>query len=116
MSRLRNMALAMAMGARLANRVRKGRVQMHTTRNMLLAMGLGAGAMYLLDPQQGRRRRALLRDKMVAMRNDFQHTVQGKSRYMRDKATGMMYEAQEKVQDVSQASSPAGRQPVAGAG
>jgi len=34
----------------------------------LLWMGLGAGAMYLLDPEQGRRRRALVREKMTEAR------------------------------------------------
>ena len=30
----------------------------------LIAFGIGAAAMYLLDPEQGRRRRALLRDQL----------------------------------------------------
>lgn len=34
----------------------------------LLWMGLGAGAMYLLDPEQGRRRRARVREKMTEAR------------------------------------------------
>jgi hypothetical protein len=28
-------------------------------------LGVGTGLMYVLDPQQGKRRRALLRDKLV---------------------------------------------------
>ena len=30
-------------------------------------LGLGAGVMYLLDPEMGRRRRALLRDRLVSL-------------------------------------------------
>lgn len=35
------------------------------TRSWMWAAGLGAGAMFLLDPDRGRRRRALARDKLV---------------------------------------------------
>jgi hypothetical protein len=34
----------------------------------LLWLGLGAAAMYLLDPEQGRRRRARVRDRMTEAR------------------------------------------------
>jgi hypothetical protein len=34
----------------------------------LVTFGLGALAMYLLDPQQGRRRRALLQDRLTHAR------------------------------------------------
>ena len=34
----------------------------------LLWLGLGAAAMYLLDPDQGRRRRARVQDKMAQAR------------------------------------------------
>ena len=35
----------------------------------LMTLGLGALAMYLLDPQQGRRRRALLREQVRDLSN-----------------------------------------------
>ncbi|MDM9558028.1 MULTISPECIES: BON domain-containing protein [Bordetella] len=38
--------------------------------NRIATLALGAAAMYYLDPQSGRRRRALLCDKMTALRND----------------------------------------------
>jgi BON domain-containing protein len=34
-------------------------------RALLIGLGLGIGLMYFLDPQRGRRRRALVRDKLV---------------------------------------------------
>ena len=38
---------------------------MNTALNLLAGFGLGAGLMYVLDPQLGRRRRILMRDKLV---------------------------------------------------
>lgn len=41
----------------------------------LVGIGLGAAAMYVLDPANGRRRRSLTRDKAVKARNTVQHAV-----------------------------------------
>lgn len=40
----------------------------------LISFGLGALAMYLLDPEQGRRRRALMRDQLVHAKRRAVHT------------------------------------------
>ena len=38
---------------------------MDSTLNFIAGIGVGAGLMYMLDPQSGRRRRALARDQMI---------------------------------------------------
>lgn len=43
----------------------------------LFWLGLGAAAMYLLDPDQGRRRRALARDKMTKARRAIHERASG---------------------------------------
>jgi len=43
---------------------------------MLAGAGIGAGAMYLLDPELGRRRRAIARDKAISLAHETQHTAE----------------------------------------
>ena len=38
---------------------------MHRNRALLTGLGLGVGLMYFIDPERGRRRRALARDRVV---------------------------------------------------
>ena len=45
----------------------------------LVTLGLGALAMYLFDPQQGRRRRALVRDQITHARRVLSERAQGTS-------------------------------------
>lgn len=65
-----------------------GRIGMNRALNLAIALGLGAIGTYLLDPDVGRRRRALLRDKGVrswfqtqgmlrTATRDMEHRVQG---------------------------------------
>lgn len=48
---------------------------MSATRVLLTGMGLGAGLMYLLDPNQGERRRAALREQTTKMTQGAQEAV-----------------------------------------
>jgi len=59
---------------------------------LLVGMGLGASLMYILDPDKGARRRALLRDKLVAFSNDAADAVASKSRHLRNRAQGVIAE------------------------
>jgi len=49
----------------------------------LLAAGVGVGAliMYLLDPEQGRRRRALARDQVTGFVNQAERKIEAKARH-----------------------------------
>ena len=63
--------------------------------------GLGALSMYYLDPHQGRRRRALVRDRLAHMGHVFTRevprTVERRGRFMGGVAKGLTHEAAEMV-------------------
>ena len=48
---------------------------------MLGALGAGAALMYLFDPDRGRTRRALMRDKAVGLSNDAKDALERTSAY-----------------------------------
>lgn len=54
---------------------------------------LGAGLMYMLDPQGGRRRRALARDKAVSLAKTGGTAVGNKSRHLGNRTKGLISEA-----------------------
>lgn len=54
----------------------------------LAALAAGAAAMYYLDPQMGRRRRALVRDRLVAVSHDAGGYAQAKGRRAGDRLKG----------------------------
>jgi pyruvate carboxylase len=56
------------------------------------ALALGALAMFLLDPVQGRRRRALVRDKMVGVATTTRKRADATSRDIANRARGMVAE------------------------
>lgn len=56
----------------------------------LLGMGLGAGLMYLLDPARGRRRRAVLRDKIVYTANRSLAAADVTARDVSNRSRGMV--------------------------
>jgi hypothetical protein len=62
---------------------------------LALLGGLGAGAaiMYLYDPNGGRRRRALIRDKAVGVSNDLRQGIESRGRDLGNRAKGLIHEA-----------------------
>jgi len=74
------------------------------------ALALGAGLMFLLDPSQGRRRRALIRDKAVSSAHQAQRYAASTGRHLGNKAQGWAAEARsmagqagEKISDAKDA-------------
>lgn len=61
--------------------------------NWLAGMAVGALAMYIADPAEGRRRRALLQDKMTSYTHKTQQMVGGTVRDARNRLTGLQAEA-----------------------
>ena len=63
----------------------------------LAGIGAGAAVMYLMDPDKGRRRRALIRDKAVSAGNAFTDTVNARSQDLANRSYGMAMEAKKMV-------------------
>jgi len=66
-------------------------------KTLLVSIGLGAGLMYFLDPQQGERRRAMVRDKANRFVNDFDNSINGALEDVRNRARGVLSEMTAKL-------------------
>ena len=66
------------------------------------ALALGAGLMYMLDPAQGRRRRALVRDKAMRAMNQTSRYVERKGHHLSNKAQGVVAQAKSLAGEVKQ--------------
>jgi gas vesicle protein len=60
---------------------------------------LGALTMFIFDPEQGRRRRALMRDKMVHYGNQASDLVSGTAQDLRNRAQGVAAETRGMVRE-----------------
>lgn len=68
--------------------------------SFLLGIMVGAGAMYLLDPDRGRRRRALIRDQVVHGVHELEElggTAGGRARDLRNRAAGALHETRARL-------------------
>jgi hypothetical protein len=70
---------------------------------LLAGVGSGLAIMYFLDPNEGRRRRALLRDQIVKWTRIGRESAEGKAKDIRNRAVGVMYEARKTVAGKSEA-------------
>ena len=57
------------------------------------AFGLGALVMYMMDPQQGRRRRALARDQLTSAQRQISETATATYQDLRNRAYGVYAQA-----------------------
>lgn len=73
------------------------------------AFGLGALTMYIFDPQQGRRRRAMARDKLVHVQHEVTDWASGTARGLGNRAQGVAAQARGVVREqLERAQAPAG--------
>jgi hypothetical protein len=71
---------------------------MSNTFSFLLGAACGAGLMYFTDPRNGRRRRALVRDKATSMAHDAEDYVETTARHLRNRAYGIAHETRKAMQ------------------
>jgi hypothetical protein len=70
---------------------------MNQTLRLLGGLGLGAGLMYFLDPQQGGRRRALVRNRFAHLSHEARNATDVTSRDAANRAAGLWAEAKAAV-------------------
>jgi len=68
---------------------------------LITGVGVGAGVMYILDPDRGRRRRALLRDKVIRYTHVSSETAGKISRDLRNRAIGVISELRGSFRDAA---------------
>ena len=62
---------------------------------IISGLAIGATLMYIFDPERGNRRRALIRDKAVGLKNDAQEAISGKAEDLSNRAKGMLHETKD---------------------
>ena len=72
---------------------------MNALMKTLTVFAAGAAAMYYLDPAEGRRRRALVRDKGTAARHDVAGFVRAKGKRATDRVQGAVAELEAGMDD-----------------
>lgn len=70
---------------------------MSATRSLLGGLSLGAGLMYLLDPDRGRRRRALVRDRIFSQAGESETFLGKTSRDLANRARGLVARTKRRV-------------------
>ena len=68
-------------------------------KTLLTSVGMGAALMYFLDPQQGTRRRALVRDRVNRLINDLDDSIDVIMEDSRNRARGVLSEMTAKLSD-----------------
>lgn len=66
---------------------------MNKLTTLLGSLGFGAGLMYFLDPEEGNRRRALVRDQAIRLLNTSDQAIDKTARDLRNRTRGVLSEA-----------------------
>ena len=64
---------------------------------VLTGLGIGAGLMYLFDPKDGNRRRALIRDKAIKLNRQTRDAIDGTVKDLSNRAKGTVHQLRSTV-------------------
>lgn len=80
-------------------RITRQKQRPDTMPGIALLAGLGAGlaAMFFFDPEQGRRRRALLRDQLVKWSRVTSETISGRAEDLKNRSIGLAHETRKAI-------------------
>jgi osmotically-inducible protein OsmY len=67
--------------------------------SFVLGIAAGAAATWLMDPDRGRRRRALVRDQLVHAGHVLDDSARTNARHLRNRAVGLVHEAKGELLD-----------------
>ncbi|HEX6308165.1 MAG TPA: BON domain-containing protein [Longimicrobiales bacterium] len=70
---------------------------MNRAETFVLGFAVGAGLTYLLDPDRGGRRRALVRDRLVHAGHEAEDLTRSTARHVRNRARGLAHEARARL-------------------
>jgi len=76
---------------------------MNTVVALVSGIALGAALMYYLDPDRGRRRRALVRDQAVHLQHEAEDAASGKAQDLSNHARGVVAETKGAVAEAKDA-------------
>ena len=68
---------------------------------IMSGLGVGAALMYLFDPEEGNRRRTMLRDKATSMSNKAQDAMSGRVQDLSNRAKGLLHETRSNLSGAS---------------
>jgi hypothetical protein len=84
----------------------------HVWTKLLASAALGAAAMYVMDPDKGRRRRALARDKAVHYGKEAGDFATGTAKDLRNRAYGVAAETRGMVKETVGSERPEAAKPL----
>lgn len=81
-------------------------MKLHKGMTILGAAAFGAGAMFLLDPRGGRRRRALIKDQVTHAAHETEDFLHSKKQHLKNRAKGFAASARSVMRSLKEPAEP----------
>lgn len=75
---------------------------------LLTGLGAGAAVMYLFDPKDGNRRRAMIRDQATKINRQTREAIEGNTKDLSNRAKGMVHQLKSSMKPSESSSTESG--------